>query len=111
VTKRTARNLFLLALALVTLLALVLQGCATEYTWKRIVPACENYSWTVVARRDLPEKCKPAQMYGMSACTRMYPTCEVYSFMSEEQAKRTMSADGLTLWEHERLHILGATHK
>lgn len=111
-TQRTARNLFLLALALACLAGvLFLQGCATtEYQWVRIVPACESYSWTVVPRAELPAKCKPANMDRKWACTKMFPVCEVYSFVTEWQADRVISADG-TLHEHEMKHVMGEWHK
>ena len=111
-TQRTARNLFLLALALVTLLALVLQGCATEYTWKRTHQSCgEVYTWIVVPRDQLYATCGQTKAYSnLGACVYLYPACIAYSYMSEEQAKLVMSADGETLWEHEQRHVMGETH-
>ena len=112
-TQRTARNLFLLALALVTLLALVLQGCATEYTWKRTHQSCgEVYTWIVVPRDQLYATCGQTKAYSnLGACVYLYPNCVAYSHLTEEQAKRTMSADGLTLHEHETEHLEGKTHQ
>jgi hypothetical protein len=113
VTKRTARNLFLLALALVTLLALVMQGCATEYTWKRTHVSCADYTWTVIPYAQLHSTCGQtrANHPNLGACAYMAPTCVVYSHLSESAAARTMSGDGEDLRTHELRHILnGETH-
>jgi hypothetical protein len=73
VTQRTARNLFLLALALVTLLALVMQGCATyptEYPPQPRMTATAadmaNVNLTVRwhdSQQETSEQCKGAEAH------------------------------------------------
>jgi hypothetical protein len=108
------RLMFVMVFALACLAGvLFLQGCATEYTWKRTHQSCGAYEWKVVPREALYMICgtNTANSPNLGACVSMYPTCVAYSYMSEERAKRTMSADGETLWEHEQRHVMGETHK
>ena len=100
------RRLFLVPFAFVCLAGVIVsQGCATEYHWtrKHAAPAAA-YLWRTVSRAEMYRICgqTPGAMPALGGCAfYRRDICEVYSFMAEDAARRTMSADGLTLHEHE----------
>lgn len=89
---------------LALLLALLPAGCfQPDYTWTYKGPRAERNVWITVARPVMYEVCgwTYAQYPRLGGCTFMGTTCYTYSYFSENEAKSTMSGDGLTLWEHE----------
>ena len=108
------RHLFLLALAVFVLVGVLhLQGCATDYTWTRQHEAAESVLWRKVSRDEMYRLCNSTrdQAPNRGGCAHWYPKiCEVWSMYSEDEAKRTMSGDGLDLYTHEVRHCEGFGH-
>ena len=109
-TPRDLRNLLLLAILVLTLLALAsMQGCATifhpDYEWSRKQAPSTSYEWRVVPRSEMYAMCDSSRNYGpnLGGCAFAWPSghCIVYSYLSEDSAKHTVSGDGLSLFEHE----------
>jgi len=112
-TTRDRKHLLLLAIALMALY-IALGGCASEYEWVRAGSPSKAYEWKQVTRDEMFLICAttPAKSPTLGACAYVTPEmCRVHSDRTEWQAKREMSGDGLTLWEHEIKHCEGWWHK
>jgi hypothetical protein len=109
------RQLTALAIAVICLIALVLlPGCATDYQWYLEKPPSTRYEWIVVKYQNLLSLCKaPDTMRNLGACAHQYDDglCVIWSHMTEDEAKRAMSGDGIDLWTHELRHCEGWRHQ
>ena len=109
------RHLFALALAMLCLIAILhLQGCAADYTWTRAKPAAQSIDWRVVSREQMYFVCQESRdrAPNLGGCAWWNPdVCIVYSYMDAESAKRTISGDGMNLYEHEAKHCDGFSHQ
>ena len=95
------------------LAAILLAGCAPAYQWFGPGTASQSVEWVVVPRGAIPHVCVQYAKPNIAACAvQIYSTstCYVFSYMTEEEAKRMRDLDGVSIWEHEMRHCEGWRH-
>jgi len=108
-TPRRRKLWLLLAFALLILAGvLTSQGCAVfppDLKWKRVHAPSADHKWIELDRDEMDFICKGAPMRDPNRGGCAFPAprgmCVVYSFYSEDEAKRALSVDGLDLFTHE----------
>lgn len=92
--------------------AMALYGCAAEYAWHKDRLPAMSYEWRVVSRDKLPGVCSDNKQNTGACAFNIESTrkCWIYSFLTEDDADRAISADGITLREHELKHCAGYRH-
>ena len=111
--RRAAVALAILAACLFAIL--YMSGCASfhpDYTWSRYGPPSAAYQWKVVPASQIHSVCNLPKTMAVGACVYYSAGFStVYSYFTEEAAKRVISGDGETLWEHEMRHVRGEIHQ
>ena len=94
---------------LISLLTLSLVSCASVPPyWTKTSEPATSYRWWVVSRYDLISICG----VGVEACAWQNPggICNIFSYMSEEQAKYTFLTHRTIVRNHELKHCEGYMH-
>jgi len=93
-------------LPLVTLIS-----CTSLYQWKNrydSVPV-KNRFWTKTDKEYVLRRC-PDNPNAVACAVYLGVMCDIYSIYSEEEAKRQIDGDGMTIFDHEYKHCDGWIH-
>lgn len=101
-----------LGVLLLLVICLGLVSCDDHYQWEKkhnSVPM-ESRFWNKASKEYVLNRCLHAPN-AVACAVHLGVMCDIYSIYDEEEAKRQVDKDGMSIFDHEHKHCDGWIHQ